>query len=125
MDSRQCILWALLCGGVLAGCGDGGRPPGDPCAAADDRQVRARWGKAIDELPTVTIQVVSPHNENILNEFEWAFSRHHAVEFGQNVDIEWRDVGGGSTAVLRYLRNVYARSDSAGIDVVCAWNLHK
>ena len=125
MDSRQCILWALLCGGVLAGCGDGGRPPGDPCAAAADRQVRARWGKAIDELPTVTIQVVSPHNENILNEFEWAFSRHHAVEFGQNVDIEWRDVGGGSTAVLRYLRNVYARRDSAGIDVVCAWNLHK
>ena len=118
MSARQCVFWALLCGGVVSGCGDGGGSPADPCAADADRQARARWGKGIDELPTISIEVVSPHNENILNEFELAFSRHHAITFGQSVDIEWRDVGGGSTAVLRYLRNVYARSDSAGIDVV-------
>jgi len=112
------VFAVALCGaGLLAGCG-GEAAPSDPRAAAIDKKVRAAWGKSLDELPTVRLRAISPHNENIVNEFEWAFSLHHAVAYGQKVDIEWRDVGGGSTAVLRYLRNVYARADTAEIDVV-------
>ncbi|MCY2925467.1 MAG: extracellular solute-binding protein, partial [Planctomycetota bacterium] len=52
------------------------------------------------------------------NEFAWAFSLHHALAFGQRVDVEWRDVGGGGGQIARYLENEYKRHDSAGIDVL-------
>jgi len=61
---------------------------------------------------------ISPNNTDIEREYEDAFSLHHAVQFGQQVDIDWRDVGGGSSAILRYLENVYSTSDRSGIDVV-------
>ncbi len=129
MSVRRKLFAAVLCGAaVTAGCSDSRTTGADPRAGGAAKRVRARWGKSMDELPTVELQVVSPHNENILNEFESAFSLHHAVEHGEKVRIDWRDVGGGSTAVLRYLRNVYARSDSAGIDVVWGGgpvNFHK
>jgi len=103
---------------ALVGCGDGKARQDDPRRAAAEKQVRQRFGKSLAELPTRKLIVVSPHNTDIEEEFEAAFSLHHAVARGQKVDIEWRDVGGGSTAILRYLRNVYANSDSAGIDIV-------
>jgi len=119
MNAKAKLFVAVLCGGLAqAGCDGRQSKPTGPPARAVEEQIRAKWGKSFDELPTVELQVVSPHNENILNEFEGAFSLHHAVEHGKKVDIEWRDVGGGSTAILRYLRNVYSRSKSAGIDVI-------
>jgi len=101
-----------------AGCGNNEAQQDDPRRAAAEKQVREKFGKSLAELPTQKLIVVSPHNTDIEEEFEAAFSLHHAVARGQKVDIEWRDVGGGSTAILRYLRNVYANSDSAGIDIV-------
>ena len=65
----------------------------------------------------LTLVVISPHNENIKREFERAFSAYHAREFGQTVTIEWRNVGGGTNKILTHLRNVYSRTDRAGIDV--------
>jgi iron(III) transport system substrate-binding protein len=105
------LLWT-------AGCGSESSAPADPRAAAVDRQVRQKWGKGLDELPTATLNVISPHNENIRNEFQWAFSLHHAAAYGSKVSIVWRDVGGGSTAVLRYLLNVYGSAKTSKIDVV-------
>ncbi len=62
--------------------------------------------------------VISPHNENIRYEFETAFEKYYRQQTGETIDLQWRDVGGGSSAILRYLRNVYSRSETAGIDVV-------
>ena len=103
---------------VLQGCGEEGVGPSSEKREAVNEVLRQRWGKSLDQLDTITLIAISPHNTNIQNEFEWAFSLHHAIQFGKNVDIEWRDVGGGGGAILGYLRNVYARSDSSGVDVV-------
>jgi ABC-type Fe3+ transport system substrate-binding protein len=80
--------------------------------------VLEKWGKRLDELPTVTLIAISPHHEDIQDEFEWAFSLWHAREFGQTVEIKWRDVGGGTTSIEQFIRNRYADSDTAGIDIL-------
>lgn len=112
------LCLALLAAATVVGCGEGQSGPSDPRAAAVDAAVRDKWGKSLDELPTVTLQVISPHNEDIQNEFEWAFSLYHAAQFGQKVKIAWRDVGGGGSAVLRYILNVYEKSETSDLDVV-------
>ncbi|MCJ7545117.1 MAG: extracellular solute-binding protein [Phycisphaerae bacterium] len=90
----------------------------DPQTAEADRQVRQRWGVALEDLPTVTLVLISAHNENILDEYERAFRLYHAVQFGQNVFIDRRSVGGGGSTIQRYLRNVYAEADTSRIDVL-------
>lgn len=90
----------------------------DPQTAEADRQVRQRWGVGLEELPTVTLVLISAHNENILDEYERAFRLHHAVQFGQNVTLDRRSVGGGGSTIQRYLRNVYAEADTSRIDVL-------
>jgi hypothetical protein len=118
--NRKATSVALLLAAVLAVCGCRGKGagPADPREAETDRKVRERWGKSLAELPTVKLIAISPHNLDIEYEYAAAFSLHHAVEHGQKVEIEWKDVGGGGSAVLRYLRNVYSNSDRSGIDVV-------
>ena len=104
---------------ALSGCGskDSERPL-DPRESETDKRVRQKHGKSLTQLPEVKLVAISPHNTDIENEFEEAFSRHHAVEHGERVTIEWRDVGGGSSAILHHLRNVYESSDQSGIDIV-------
>jgi len=101
-----------------AGCSSLQDLPRDERTGQADRQVRERWGKSLFELPTVKLVAISPHNEDIQREFEWAFCLHHAIEHGQRVTIEWRDVGGGSTSIEAYLLNVYRRAESADIDLI-------
>ena len=108
----------VLAVAMLAGCSMDSSAPDDARTREADRAVRARWGKPLSELPTRTLVLISPHNENIRKEFEWAFSLHHAVEHGATVRIEWRDVGGGGSTITRYLVNVYRRSETSGIDMV-------
>jgi len=62
--------------------------------------------------------VISPHNKNIESEFERAFLAHYAAKHGEKVEIEWRDIGGGGSAILSYVRNVYEQSDASGIDLL-------
>ncbi|MDK1031761.1 MAG: extracellular solute-binding protein, partial [Planctomycetia bacterium] len=57
-------------------------------------------------------------NENIQNEFTWAFSNFYAANYGRRVHIEWRNVGGGGSTIVRSLRNMYSRDDSPGIDIL-------
>ena len=116
--AKATVLAAWLGGACLAGCGGGSSAPADPRRPQVDQAVREKWGKGLDELPTVELVVISPHNENICNEFEWAFNLHHAVEHGRKVHVVWRDVGGGSTAVLRFLENRYKNGKGGEIDVV-------
>ena len=113
---RVWIVAALAAALVLGGCGGGD----DEWAsdAADRDAIEAKWGKSIDELPDVTLVAISPHNDQIMDVFEHAFRYHHALEAGQDVDIEWRVVSGGGNAIFEYLRNVYGQSDTSGISVL-------
>ena len=126
--SRKSASVILLLTGILAawgcGCRGEGAGPADPREAETDRKVRERWGKSLSDLPTVRLVAISPHNVDIEYEYAAAFSLHHAVEYAQKVKIQWKDVGGGSSAILRHLRNVYANSDRSGIDVVWGGGEH-
>jgi len=104
---------------VAAGCQQKDTTPVDSREKEADQEVREKYGKSFAELPVEMLVVISPHNVDIEKEYETAFSRYHAIHYGKRIKIEWRDVGGGSTAILRHLRNVYANSDRSGIDI--AW----
>jgi ABC-type Fe3+ transport system substrate-binding protein len=110
--ATACLLTAC------AGCGKDESTPADQRTAAADKAVRAKWGKSLADLPVVQLEIVSPHNENIIQEFEWAFSLHHALEYGQRVDLVESQVGGGGSSIEKYLLNVYANAPSSGIDVL-------
>ena len=101
---------------VVGGCGGGdGEWASDK---ADGEAIEAKWGKTIDELPEVTLVAISPHNDEIKDVFGHAFRYHHALQHGQDVDIEWRVVSGGGNAIFEYLRNVYRQADTSGISVL-------
>ena len=114
---RYALILACLLASTLAGCRRPPAPAGPPSADAHS-QILARWGKPLSSLPARRLVAISANNENIQNEFAWAFSLHHALAFGQRVDVEWRDVGGGGGQIARFLENEYKRHDSAGIDVL-------
>jgi len=102
----------------LCGCTDKNEDNDKPVMNEVDEILIEKYGKPFNELPAVKLVVISPHNTAIQAEYENAFSIDHAVKHGQRVELEWRDVGGGGTAILRHLRNVYENSDRSGIDVV-------
>jgi ABC-type Fe3+ transport system substrate-binding protein len=75
--------------------------------------------KPLDEgARAVVLSVITPHNENIRYEFSRAFSEYARQQYGWEVSFQWRDVGGGSSSILQYLRNVYSQSETSGIDVL-------
>lgn len=118
------LVFCLCAAIVLPGCKGKDSQPLEPWEAEADRKVLAKYGKSLAELPVAKLVAISPHNIDIENEYETAFSLYHAVEYGQRVDIEWRDVGGGSSAILRHLRNVYENSDRSGMDIVWGGGEH-
>lgn len=83
-----------------------------------EQAVLQRWGRPLRELPAVKLSVITPHNENIQNEFEEAFQFHHALAYGERVELEWVDVGGGGSSIERYIHNVYREHDTSRIDVM-------
>jgi iron(III) transport system substrate-binding protein len=66
----------------------------------------------------LTLVAISPHNKHIEDEFERAFSAYHEAKFGQPVEIDWRDVGGGSNKIIEFLRNIYSKAETSKIDIV-------
>ena len=117
---RTARIWAvcLFAAAATAGCGEQGSSRNERATEAVQAEIVAKWHKRLDALPTVKLVLISPHNESIASEFSWAFVVHYALAQGKRVNLEWRDVGGGSTGIVRYLRNVYDHSDTAEIDVV-------
>jgi len=109
-----CLVAAV----ALAGCGGPSATRNPRATEAVEAAIAQKWRKSLDQLPTEKLVLISPHNESIANEFTWAFVIDYAMSHGRRVNVEWRDVGGGSTGIVRYLRNVYARTDTAEIDIV-------
>lgn len=115
--SVRVALVVLIAGLVGVGCGR--RSENEwPSDEGQAEQIKAKWGKSIDDLPKVTLVAISPHNDQIKDVFEHAFRYHHALEHGQDVDVEWRTVSGGGNAIFEYLRNIYSESDTSGISLL-------
>jgi len=65
------------------------------------------------------LTIISPHNENIKNEFEAAFLTWHTRTYGGDVAIAWLDPG-GTTDSVRYIRSEFSKRPQ-GIDVDLFW----
>lgn len=62
--------------------------------------------------------LISPHSDEIQNEFEAAFKRYYRRERGREISLEWLDVGGGTSSVLRYIKSEFGRRpEGIGVDV--------
>ncbi len=61
--------------------------------------------------------IISPHNEDIQYEFETAFKSYAKHNFEWDVSFEWRNVGGGASAIQQFIENSYLQSQSCGVDV--------
>jgi ABC-type Fe3+ transport system substrate-binding protein len=118
---RTARTWAvcLLAASAIAGCGGSQGSSRNPRATgAVEAEIVRKWGKGLDELPPAKLVIISANNESIISEFTWAFVVDCALSRGRRVTVESRDVGGGGTGIVRYLRNVYDHAQTAEIDVV-------
>jgi ABC-type Fe3+ transport system substrate-binding protein len=113
-------LVCVACAMALAACGcaKDGQLPSDPRLADADVACRAKWGKGLSELPAIDLVAIGPQSESIFDEFRWAFSLHHAVQYGQRVNLVKRDAGGGGSSIETYLLNVYREGGNPEIDIV-------
>ncbi|AQQ69696.1 Phosphoglycerate transport regulatory protein PgtC precursor [Limihaloglobus sulfuriphilus] len=68
--------------------------------------------------PDNKVVILCPHDENVKYEFKKAFEQWHLEKFSSPATVEWRDVGGGGSTMLNYIRNVYERSDSSMVDIL-------
>lgn len=121
MSGEARLAVTFLCAvSVLLGCSDGKQDSAarTTAASAFDELLVQKYGKPFADLPEEKIVIISPNNTDIEREYQSAFSHHHALEYGARVTIEWRDVGGGASSIVQYLRNVYENGDRSGIDVV-------
>ncbi|MBI2440179.1 MAG: extracellular solute-binding protein [Lentisphaerae bacterium] len=57
--------------------------------------------------------IVSPHNEAVRYEFERAFRRWHQQNFGMDITIDWRNIG-GTSEIVRYLDGEFAAAERTG-----------
>jgi ABC-type Fe3+ transport system substrate-binding protein len=112
------FIFSLITLISIQGCTEKKEKIIDPIAEEVNKEISEKYGKSLSELPSLKLVIISPHNTAIQKEFERAFSFYHGVNYGQNVAIEWRSLGGGSSAILRHLRNVYENSDNSGMDIV-------
>ena len=62
--------------------------------------------------------VISPHPDEIKEETARAFSAWHRQHFGAPANIRWREPGGGTSQMIRYLLAEYKTNPAPGIDVV-------
>jgi len=64
------------------------------------------------------VVVISPHWDGIKEETSRAFSVWHEKKYGVRAIVRWREAGGGSSQIIRFLRAEFQTNPSAGIDVL-------
>jgi ABC-type Fe3+ transport system substrate-binding protein len=64
------------------------------------------------------VVVISPHWDGIKEETSRAFAAWNETKYGQPATIRWREVGGGTTQIVRFLRSEYQTNSSSGVDVL-------
>jgi ABC-type Fe3+ transport system substrate-binding protein len=74
------------------------------------------------ESAAQTLIIISPHRDEIRQEVEQGFAewlQRRPRWQGTQVQLQWRDLGGGSSQILRYLTAQYqATPESCGIDLL-------
>ncbi|MGE4285694.1 MAG: ABC transporter substrate-binding protein [Phycisphaerae bacterium] len=75
-------------------------------------------GKSGPAEKTDKVVIISPHNENIKMEIERGFKAWYKESFDADVQVDWRDIGGGGSSILNYLRNIYKMSDTCEVDIL-------
>ena len=119
MKTKWLVCLIMVClTATFTGCGKSNEAKENKRELKADQFIRQKYGKSLDELPVIKLVLISPHNTDIEKEYEEAFSLFHAVTYGEKVDLEWRDVGGGASSILHHLKNVYSASGSSDIDIV-------
>jgi ABC-type Fe3+ transport system substrate-binding protein len=58
--------------------------------------------------------IISPHNAAVQFEFEHAFRKWHVKNFGQDVEVDWRNIG-GTSEIARYLDSTFQAAERAGL----------
>jgi len=62
--------------------------------------------------------VLSPHPDGVKIEFSRAFGEHYRQQTGRDVTFDWMDVGGGTSAMLRYIRAQFKQNPGGiGVDL--------
>ena len=62
--------------------------------------------------------LVSPHSDEIQNEFSQGFCQYYETATGRSVELEWLDVGGGTSSILRYIKGEFGRTpETIQIDI--------
>ncbi|MHB8772852.1 MAG: ABC transporter substrate-binding protein [Syntrophales bacterium] len=63
--------------------------------------------------------LLSPHWQGIRLEFTDAFRRHYRATAGRDVELQWLDVGGGSSDIVRYIESQFTvKPAGIGVDVL-------
>ena len=62
--------------------------------------------------------VISPHWQGIKDETARAFRAWHEQKYGTPAVIRWREVGGGTSQITRFLLSEYHSNASAGVDIL-------
>ncbi len=63
--------------------------------------------------------LLSPHWQGIRLEFTDAFQRHYRETAGRDVELQWLDVGGGSSDIIRYIESQFTvKPLGIGVDMV-------
>lgn len=66
-----------------------------------------------------TLKILSPHWEGIKYEASQGFESYMKRNFNRTVTLEWLDVGGGTSEMLRFIEGEFKRSPSGiGIDIL-------
>jgi ABC-type Fe3+ transport system substrate-binding protein len=113
------VALILAAGLTVAGCRKEQQPDvSDAQARRIDKQLQAKYGKGLDELPEVTLVLISPHPDAVEKEYTRAFVLDYALRTGKRARLEWRSIGGGTGKIVEYLLNVYKQADTAEIDIV-------
>jgi ABC-type Fe3+ transport system substrate-binding protein len=62
--------------------------------------------------------VISPHPDEVKDETARAFTAWHQQHYGKPVTIRWREAGGGTNQINRYLLAEFKSNASPGLDVL-------
>lgn len=73
-----------------------------------------RPAKELSGARRLQLVIISPHNEAVQSEFERAFRRWHAANYREDVDLDWRNIG-GTSEITRYLDGSFHAADKAGL----------
>lgn len=77
------------------------------------RPAPAKPAAGAEQTPLKLI-IVTPHVQQIRDEFGPAFSRWHARKFGAPVDVDWR-IPGGTSDILKQLESQYVSAIKTGV----------